>query len=102
VLTSADDNRAFDEDRILGHRAQHLVVRRGVAEAERRVWRLAAPHDLDRTDAEHLHDPAQLINGQRIAEVLPHRQLDGCLADEFQRRAALAAAWVMKEDVGHV
>src|ERR1019366_6426645 len=56
---AADDDWPLDEDRMLDHRAQHLVVGCGVVEAERLVLRLAAPHDIDRANAEQLYDPAQ-------------------------------------------
>lgn len=86
---------------MLGHGAQHLVVRRGVAEAEGGELRLTTPRDFDRAHAEELHDPAQLVGGQGIAEVFADRELDAGVADELQRSAALAAAWVVEEKVGH-
>jgi hypothetical protein len=85
---------------MLGHRAQHLVVRRRVAEAEGGVLRLAAPHDVDRPYAENLRDPAQLVDGQRIVEILPDRQLGAGVGDELQRSAALAAAGVSRKKSG--
>ena len=76
-------------------------IRIGCLAIERSVRRLPAPHDVDRTDAEQRHDPAQLVDRQRIAEILPHRQLDARLAHDLQRSAAFAAARVVKEDVSH-
>ena len=86
---------------MFGHRAEHVVVRGGVAEAECGVLRFAATDDFDRANAEELHDAAQLVDGERIVEIFTDRQLDSGVADELQRRAALAAAWVVEEDVSH-
>src|SRR5260370_40044498 len=80
-----DDDGALDEDRMLGHRAQHLVVRRGVAEGERLELRLAATDDVDGADAEQMHDAAQLGDGQWIAQILADWQLHAGLTDERQR-----------------
>ena len=86
---------------MLGHGAEDLLVGRGVAEAKGLVLRLAAADDVDGADAEEPHDAAQLVDGERLAEVLAHRQLDAGVADELERRAALAAAGVVEEEVGH-
>src|SRR3954454_5563021 len=89
--SAADDDRPLDQDRMLRHRTQHLVIRRSLTEPERRVLRLAAPHDLDRTNAKHRHDRAQLVDRQRLAQILAHRHLDSRLAHDLQRRPTLAA-----------
>jgi hypothetical protein len=86
---------------MLGHRAQYLVVRGGVAEGEGLELGLAATDDVDRADAEQLHDLAQFGDGQRIAQILADRQLDAGLADERQRSATLTAARVVEEEVSH-
>jgi len=86
---------------MFGHRAKNVVVGRRVTQAERCELRLAAADDVDRTNAEKLHDPAELIDGERIVEILTNGHFDAGDANQVERSAALATPGVVEEDVGH-
>ena len=83
------------------HRAQDFVIGRVVAEAELFVLRFGATNDFNRTDAEKFDDAPKFVDGERIVEVLANRQLDAGFVHELEGRSALAATWVVEEDVGH-